>query len=66
MHDNAKNKASSTIEGKSCFIADCLCDDTIVHLGPNTMGTKDLEQEMIAGTPLGMKLREVAKKVKSL
>lgn len=52
--------------GESCFLCDCLCSDTIVHLGPRTMATKDLDKEMAEGTPFGLKLREIAKKVEML
>lgn len=51
---------------ESCFLGDCLCEDTVVHLGPKTMATKDLNKEMALGTPFGMKLREIAKKVEAL
>lgn len=54
------------VTGQSCFLADCPCKDTIVHLGPKIMGTTDLDKEMAAGTPFGMKLREIAKKVEML
>lgn len=50
----------------SCFVADCLCSDSIVHLGPKVMAAKDLDAEMAAGTPFGMKLREIARKVEAL
>lgn len=51
---------------KSCFLVDCLCTDTLVHLGPKAMSTKDLDREMAEGTPFGLKLREIAKKVEAL
>lgn len=54
------------MERKSCFLGDCLCTDTLVHLGPETMATKDLDKEMAEGTPFGLKLREIAKKVEAL
>jgi len=50
----------------SCFIGDCLCSDSIVHLGPVMMASKDLDKEMAEGTPFGLKLREIAKKVEAL
>ena len=40
--------------------------DTIVHLGPKAMASKDLDAEMAAGTPFGLKLIEIAKKVEAL
>ena len=49
-----------------CFLCGCLCPDSVVHLGPLTMNTKDLDAEMEAGTPFGMKLREIALKVEAL
>lgn len=51
---------------QSCFLADCPCLDTVVHLGPKTMASKDLDAEMAAGTPFGLKLREIVKKVEAL
>ena len=45
---------------------DCLCSDSIVHLGPVAMASKDLDKEMAEGTPFGLKLREIAKKVEAL
>lgn len=50
----------------SCFITDCPCSDSIVHLGPKAMAAKDLDAEMAAGTPFGLKLRAIAKKVEAL
>ena len=50
----------------SCFICDCPCSDSIVHLGPKAMAAKDLDAEMAKGTPFGLKLREIAKKVGAL
>ncbi len=50
----------------SCFICGCLCPDSVVHLGPVAMASKDLDAEMAAGTPFGLKLREIAKKVGAL
>lgn len=50
----------------SCFVCDCLCSDSIVHLGPKAMASKDLDAEMAAGTPFGLKLREIAEKVEML
>lgn len=50
----------------SCFICGCLCEDSVVHLGPRAMASKDLDAEMAAGTPFGLKLREIAKKVEAL
>lgn len=54
------------LTGQSCFLADCPCLDTVVHLGPKTMESKDLDKEMAEGTPFGLKLREIAKKVERL
>jgi len=51
---------------ESCFLAACPCRDTIVHLGPQVMAAKDLDKEMAEGTPFGLKLREIAKKVEAL
>ncbi len=53
-------------EGESCFLAACPCIDTIVHLGPKVMASKDLDKEMAEGTPFGMKLRAIAEKVEAL
>lgn len=53
-------------EGDSCFIAAFPCRDTAVHLGPKVMASKDLEKEMAEGTPFGLKLRAIAKKVEAL
>jgi len=38
----------------------------VVHLGPKAMAAKDLDAEMAEGTPFGMKLREIARKVEAL
>ena len=54
------------LTGQSCFLAACPCRDTIVHLGPQVMASKDLDKEMAEGTPFGLKLREIAKKVEAL
>ena len=51
---------------ESCFLAACPCRDSIVHLGPKVMASKDLDKEMAEGTPFGMKLRAIAKKVEAL
>ena len=51
---------------ESCFLAACPCRDTIVHLGPKVMASKDLDKEMAEGTPFGLKLRAIAKKVEAL
>ena len=53
-------------QGKTCFLGNCPCLDTVVHLGPQIMATKDLDEEMAKDTPFGMKLREIAKKVEAL
>lgn len=50
----------------SCFITDCICTDTIVHLGLKSMASKDLDREMAEGTPFGLKLRAIAEKVEAL
>jgi len=50
----------------SCFICNAPGLDTIVHLGPVVMESKDLDAEMAAGTPFGMKLRAIAQKVEML
>ena len=54
------------LTGQSCFLAACPCRDTIVHLGPKVMASKDLDKEMAEGTPFGLKLRAIAKKVEAL
>ena len=54
------------LTGQSCFLAACPCIDTIVHLGPKVMASKDLDKEMAEGTPFGLKLRAIAKKVEAL
>ena len=54
------------LTGQSCFLAACPCRDTIVHLGPKVMASKDLDKEMAEGTPFGLKLREIARKVEAL
>ena len=53
-------------EGKSCFICAVPALDTIVHLGLKAMAAKDLDAEMAEGTPFGLKLRAIAKKVEAL
>jgi len=53
-------------EGGSCFLVACPCKDTVVHLGPQVMASKDLDKEMDEGTPFGLKLRAIAKKVEAL
>lgn len=50
----------------SCFLCDCIALDSVVHLGPKVMASKDLNKEMAEGTPFGMKLRAIAKKVEAL
>lgn len=50
----------------SCFVCDVPVPETIVHLGPVVMASKDLDQEMAEGTPFGLKLRAIAKKVEML
>ena len=50
----------------SCFICNVPGLDTVVHLGPVVMESKDLDAEMAAGTPFGMKLRAIAQKVERL
>lgn len=50
----------------SCFICEVPGLDTVVHLGPVVMAAKDLDAEMVAGTPFGMKLRAIAQKVEAL
>ena len=50
----------------SCFICNVPGLDTVVHLGPVVMESKDLDAEMAAGTPFGMKLRAIAQKVEML
>lgn len=49
-----------------CFVCETLAPDGVVHLGPKTMASKDLEAEMAAGTPFGLKLRAIAEKVEAL
>ena len=57
-------------EGQSCsctgFVCECPSPDSMVCLGTKVMAVKDLEAEIAAGTPFGMKLREIAKKVEGL
>ena len=53
-------------EGESCFLASCPCKDTVVHLGLKAMASADLDKEMAEGTPFGLKLRAIAKKVEAL
>ena len=50
----------------SCFLCDCISPDTVVHLGPQVMASKDLDREMAEGTPFGLKLRAIARKVEAL
>jgi len=54
------------LTGRSCFLMDCPCSDTVVHLGVLTMASKDLDKEMAEGTPFGLKLRAIAAKVEML
>lgn len=49
-----------------CFLGDCLCTDSLVHVGTKTMSSKDLDKEMELGTHFGLKLRDIAKKVEAL
>ena len=51
---------------QSCFLCNCISPDSVVHLGPKVMASKDLDKEMAEGTPFGMKLRAIAKKVEAL
>lgn len=53
-------------EGESCFICEVVAPDTVVHLGPKVMASADLDKEMAEGTPFGLKLRAIAKKVEAL
>lgn len=50
----------------SCFICEVPGQNTVVHLGLVSMDAKDLDAEMAAGTPFGMKLRAIAQKVERL
>lgn len=52
--------------GQSCFLMDVPCPDTVVHMGITTMAAKDLDKEMAEGTPFGLKLREISRKVEML
>jgi len=54
------------LTGQSCFLMDCPFPDTVVHMGITTMAAKDLDKEMAEGTPFGLKLREIARKVEML
>ncbi len=54
------------LTGQSCFLMDCPFPDTVVHMGVTTMAAKDLDKEMAEGTPFGLKLREIARKVEML
>lgn len=56
----------TSLTGQSCFLMDCLFPDTVVHMGITTMAAKDLDKEMAEGTPFGLKLREIARKVEML
>lgn len=66
--DNVKKMGgeAAALTGQSCFIMDVLCPDTVVHMGITTMAAKDLDKEMAEGTPFGLKLREIARKVEML
>lgn len=66
--DNVKNMSGESIPitGRSCFLMDCPFPDTVVHMGITTMESKDLDKEMAEGTPFGLKLRAIAKKVEAL
>ena len=54
------------IQSCSCFICDCPSPDSMVCMGTKVRAVKDLDAEMAAGTPFGLKLREIAKKVEAL
>lgn len=68
--DNAKMIVQggevTPLTGQSCFIMDCPFPDTVVHMGITRMAAKDLDKEMSEGTPFGLKLREIARKVEML
>lgn len=51
---------------EGCFICEVIAPDTVVHLGLKAMAAKDLDKEMAEGTPFGLKLRAIAKKVEAL
>jgi hypothetical protein len=50
----------------SCFRCRSPSIDSIVHLGPVAMDTKNLDEEMNKYTPFGEKLRRIAEKVEAL
>lgn len=49
-----------------CFVCEVLAPDAVVHMGLKSMAAKDLDAEMAAGTPFGLKLRAIAEKVEML
>lgn len=51
---------------EGCFICEVVAPDTVVHLGPKVMASADLDKEMAEGTPFGLKLRAIARKVEAL
>jgi hypothetical protein len=57
------NKHSNT---STCFKCGAPSIDSIVHLGPIAMDTKNLDEEINKETPFGAKLRKIAEKVEAL
>ncbi len=50
----------------TCFKCGAPSIDSLVHLGPVAMDTKNLDDEMSKETPFGAKLRKIAEKVEAL
>jgi hypothetical protein len=50
----------------ACFKCNAPTGDSIVHLGPVAMDTKNLDEEMNKDTSFGEKLRRIADKVEAL
>lgn len=61
--DTEIKKPSNT---STCFKCSAPSVDSIVHLGPIAMDTKNLDEEMNKETPFGEKLRKIAEKVEAL
>ena len=50
----------------TCFKCGAPSVDSIVHLGPAAMDSKNLDEEMNKDTSFGAKLRKIAEKVEAL
>jgi len=50
----------------SCFRCNAPCVDSLVHLGPKAMDSKNLDDEMSKDSVFGKKLRHIAAKVEAL